>query len=63
MPRERKRKPSTSNINVAARSNVVASKNVGSKSSSHGESSKQTVRIRQRDGGTHEESETTRTRL
>jgi hypothetical protein len=63
MSRERKRKRSTPNVNVAARSNIVVSKNVGSKSSSHGESSKQTVRIRQRDGRAHEERETTRARL
>jgi hypothetical protein len=48
-------------INVAVRSNIVSSNNVGAEDAVKGTSGTQRIRIRQRDGKTYEESETTRT--
>jgi hypothetical protein len=43
------------NINVAGRSNVVVSSNLGHPGASHAASSSQSVRIRQRSGGSEAE--------
>ena len=49
------------NVNLAARANVVAAKNVGRDGASHGASAKQRVRIKQNGDETYEEVDTTKT--
>jgi hypothetical protein len=46
-------------VNVAGRKNVVVSGSIGEPGGTHGASSKQRVRIRQRNGETEEVTETT----
>ena len=52
---------SVPNANVARRSNVVVSKNVGGSGSPHSAAARQTVRIRQIEGKTDEKTETAET--
>jgi hypothetical protein len=61
--RERLKRGARSGVthNVAARTNVVVAKNVGTENASQGASARQRTRIRLQGGETYEETETTKT--